>query len=149
MWNSMSQLASWHATPARDIRKTVCQWSYRLRLLRRSRGINVFQYFGSAALEQRLANEFAEYNRISSDRLLAQHFRTIGTRDNACEMQLAILHLGKRANRNLTSSAELVQQCPLTNRRSSRVSVIQERKLLAHLDISLPNLDAQRSLSCC
>ena len=51
-----------------------------LRLLRRRgcRAINVFEYLVRAALQQRVADEFAQRDRIASALLLAQHFRAIG-----------------------------------------------------------------------
>ena len=95
------------------------------------------------------SDKLAQRDWIVPALLLAQDFRPIRTRNDSCQMQLAILHLGERANRYLTTSAELVQQRPLAHGRSARIRIVEEYEVLAHLRIAFAYLDAQRALPCC
>ena len=74
------------------------------------RAIHLFENPGCSATQQRIANLFAELNRIAAALLLAQNFRAIRTGNNRGELQSAILHLSEGANWDLASAAKFVQQ---------------------------------------
>ena len=65
----------------------------------------------------------------------------------AVNRSIAIAHFGKRADGDLASAAQLVQQRSLAGRRRPRCRVVEERQVLAHGNVALANLDAERALS--
>src|SRR5208283_4580775 len=111
------------------------------------RSINVFENFRRAPAQQRISYLLAQSHRIAAPLLFAQNFRSIRVRHNCSQLQLAVGHLCKRADGNLTSATKFVQQRTLAGGRRPRCVIVEERQVLAHGNIALPNLDAESALS--
>ena len=95
--------------------------------------IHVSQNLGRAALHRVVPNCFAQRNRIGPALLFAQDHRSVGLRDNRRQRQHAILHFRKRADRNLASAAQFVQQRALAGCRRARLRVVQKRQMLCRI----------------
>src|SRR5581483_7107992 len=100
------------------------------------------------ALKQGVPDRFAESHRIISVARFPQNLAAVRMRDNSFQVQLAVAHLGKSADRNLAAATQLVQQCALACGSRTGRSVVEKGKMLAGLGVSGTNLNSQSSLPC-
>src|SRR5579863_4109323 len=102
---------------------------------------------GSAALQQRVADLLSERHGIAAALPLAEDERTIRLGDDGGELDAAVLHFGKRANRYLTTPAEPVEQSTLAGCGRTRRSIVEKSHVLTRLFIAGANLDTQGALT--
>src|SRR5581483_6882785 len=100
------------------------------------------------ALKQGVPDRFAEPHRIISVARFPQNLAAVRMSNDSFQVQLAVAHLGKSADRNLAAATEPVEKWALARGSRAGRSVVEEGKMLARLGVSGANLNSQSSLSC-
>src|SRR5271165_4141284 len=123
----LTQRRRWAASlPPSNCSRNLPLMRSRLRRDRQAAPVNGFEDLIAATGEQRGTGRGTQLFRVVAVTRIAQQFRSVGIGDNRFQMQFAVLHFRKGADRNLAASAETVEQRALAGGRGAGIRVIQE-----------------------
>src|SRR5581483_1640217 len=125
--------------------------SYSSGLLRQCHAISVdfLEDRVPAAAQQKVTDHLSQGNWIVAHSRLAQNLSPVWVSHYSIQVQTSFFHLCRGANRDLTTSTQLVEKCSLACCGCACGCIIQKREALASGRITRANLDPQRALARC